>query len=318
MTDETLERIDELIRWTEELATVPGPFRVSTQGHVRREQLRQSCYGLMKRLPKPIEPGDVDSAIRVPLGDLTLAEGRHYVHRVIRQIVRFLQSLRRALLVEGDSVTSSLVRMDAIEQVPVSLWHMTWQEFEHGAALLKDACEELEEGDTEERGDGQEGEGDEFEDRTKKRQSQLRMTVLMALKLLKSVVRKLKTRCLQPLIEPVESTDVIDWLDDLLEAVGPLFALIDDLVIAVAYQVHGSATFLSYDETWEVKLLMLRLAELAGRLIDAGLRFPGAHQANDTYTKVATPDSQLMQWLEQTRGHLDRLVTSVVDSVPNR
>lgn len=301
MSADTARYIHDKLQWLDDLADCPpaGAFRVSTQGHTRRERLRQIGLELCQLAANGLAASDVDRFVAL-MGDVTACEGRHYVRKLCAQARRFLESLAEAID-DHSSNMRARIRLDALEHVPSSLWQLTWAEVETGSAHLKDCLDEL--GTSAATDHEDEHQADSAPEDTSQRRH-----LRQAIRIVKGVVRKLKVRCLQPLVEPVEGLEVVQWLDDVLDTVRPLFAAVDDVV----YDLHvGTDDDVLWAKTREVAIL-------GERLIDVAYAFPGTHAINGTYAKVATPDSQLRSWLDGARHSLQRSLDPLIDALPNR
>ena len=118
--------------------------------------------------------------------------------------------------------------------------------------------------------------------------------VFLLCRLVKTMVRKIRLRCIQPIFEPIESYDEIQWLDELMEAGESLFPAIDELATAV----------IPTQSPTHISLESVNLVRQAQKVCELG------------WQQAGQPEHQ--QWFVNCHAQLDTLLIPILESNPSR
>ena len=313
--------IKESISSIEDLSSTPGSFKI-TQGQTRKNEIYSKGAELVHLFQKHLRSSlsaeqllsDIQNVMiknvkefeRV-VGKTTIAEGRNYAERVATSCTRFLESVKEAVEV-GDE---TLIRIEYLSKIPSSAWQLTLNEWDVGTIHLKDAIKDLEEIKKEN--------SSQIiimteDDKCRDEDPNLTLieNVISLLKGVKTVLRKIRTRCLQPLIEPIETMEAIDWLDELLDTVVSLFLEMEELAVSVIPPIS----------LFNVNELSRRVAELAQEICRIGRRYPGNPNFSTSGGRGEDEPEAMeendIEWFDLAEGHFDHLVSPILEHIPTR
>jgi hypothetical protein len=284
----------------QDIPQTPGSFRV-TNGHARKAELCSKGLEVAKALSRsnPTSNAEVQRALgefRELLERATLADGRCYAVQVSNVSLRFLYSIEDAVA-NGNPL---LGRPEALDFLPLSAWQIVTKEWETAMAHLKDAIKELL--------------PDSSSSSSSSSSSLLQEKIALLLKGVKTVLRKVRTRCLQPLMEPVETPEGIAWLDDVLDVMGPLMQATEDVTIA------GFPP----ENPMQVASFASDVATLAQTLCQVVKGYPG-NPTNCKSTPTTTNslahfglEEEEMIWFDNAQAHFDQLLNPILETFPIR
>ena len=313
--------IKESISSIEDLSSTPGSFKI-TQGQTRKNEIYSKGAELAHLFQKHLRANLSEAQVlfevqnvmitgvkefETVVGKTTIAEGRNYAERVASSCTRFLESLKEAVEV-GDE---TLIRIEHLGKIPSSAWQLTLNEWDVGTGHLKDAIKDLEEVKKE---NSSQIPTDEEEESINNESPNLTLVenVISMLKGVKTVVRKIRTKCLQPLIEPVETMEAINWLDELLDTAISLFLEMEDLAVSVIPPIS----------LFNVSELSRRVAELAQEICRIGRNYPGNPSASSTGwngdIELERMEENDAEWFDLAEVHFDHLVSPILEHIPTR
>ena len=313
--------IKESISSIEDLSSTPGSFKI-TQGQTRKNEIYSKGAELAHLFQKHLRANLSEAQLlfevqnvmikdvkdfEAIVGKTTIAEGRNYAERVASSCTRYLESLKEAVEV-GDE---TLIRIEHLGKIPSSAWQLTLNEWDVGTGHLKDAIKDLEEVKKE---NSSQIPTDEEDESINNESLNLTLVenVISMLKGVKTVVRKIRTRCLQPLIEPVETIEAINWLDELLDTAISLFLEMEELAVSVIPPIS----------LFNVSELSRRVAELAQEICRIGKNYPGNPSASSTgwngEIELERMEENDAEWFDLAEVHFDHLVSPILEHIPTR
>lgn len=289
MDEVIMKMIGECLRVAQALTQSPGVFRI-TNGHARKAELCSKALEISKSLPYSTSSETTITRhlqeFKELLGRVSLADGRCYALRVSGVCQRFLYSVEEAVINQD----GSLARPGMLDFLPLSAWQIVTKEWETAMLHLKDSIKEL----------------SPSSDNDEKK-------IVSLLKGVKTVMRKIRTKCLQPLIEPVETKEGIAWLDDLLDALTPLMKAVEGVTVA-AFPPENPV---------QVAAFASEVVVLAQVLCQVARAYPG----NPTTSRPKSPlyhnacgglEEEELAWFENAQSHFDHLLGPILETFPIR
>lgn len=183
-----------------------------------------------------------------------------------------------------------------IDSCPVSTLQLATETWEVWAAQGKESIVEIQR-----IADGifDEGFGDQDEEDIEPKQvspveRSFASKVFLLCRLVKTMVRKIRLRCIQPIFEPIESYDEIQWLDELMEAGVALFPAIDEIATAVIPAQVPS----------HICSEAVNLVRVAQKVCELGWQQAGQEEHQ--------------KWFVNCHAQLDSLLIPILESNPSR
>jgi hypothetical protein len=318
-----IDCLKESIKSIEDLSYTPGSFRI-TQGQTRKNEIYSKGTELAQLFQRHLRENlsevqilsDIQNSLIKNVKEFekvvektTIAEGRNYAERVASSCTKFLGSLREAV----EICNENLIKIEHLGKIPSSAWQLTLNEWDTGTGHLKDAIKDLEE--IRKEGSSQiiilsdEEDGDNKHDDP---HLALVENLISLLKGVKTVLRKIRTRCLQPLIEPVETIEAIDWLDELHDSAVALFVEVEELAVEVLPPMS----------LFKVSELSRRVAEMAQQICQIGRKYPGnpipMMEYEEGEEKHEKMEENILEWFDLAEEHFDHLVSPILEHIPSR
>ena len=308
--------VEECIKIAQDLPQTSGVFRI-TNGHARKAELCSKALEICKILQQH-RTTPTQQVVKVVqdfqelLGKVSLADGRNYAVQMSKVSLRFLYSVEEAVV----KAQGQLARPEILDHLPLSSWQLLTKEWDNGMSQLKDSIKELSVGPDNSPQLGTSpitSAGNEIDAEIGK--GTIYGKIIALLKGVKTLMRKVRTKCLQPLIEPVETAEGIAWLDDLLDAVGPLMRATEEMTVASIPPEHPMQM-----ANWASEV-----AILGQRLCDIAKAYPGnppmlSYGKGDTLVSddYRGLNGEELAWFDNAQSHLDLLLAPILETFPIR
>lgn len=231
-------------------------------------------------------------------GQFSPADGKWYMNKMCERCSLFIKEFGAALITSLTSAPGPRLIDTArlIEACPGSTLQLATETWEVWAAQGKESIVEIQriaDGIFEDTfGDSDEQTEDPKPVSPVERS--IASKVFLLCRLVKTMVRKIRLRCIQPIFEPIESFDEIQWLDELMEAGESLFPAIDEIATAVIPAQIPS----------HICSEAVNLVRVAQKVCELGWQQAGQEEHQ--------------KWFVNCHAQLDSLLIPILESNPSR